>query len=196
MSGLRPCGDLSGKARRIRYTAFVSLSPTARPRNRAAGAVRTQRRPVRATSLILRRLAQYDALADARRCRGWFWGSRGGWFFGSGQAAHARKLGCHRVDVGGVADHVHVLVSLPATLSVADLVGQLKGVSSHLVNHVLAPTLGFRWQGSYGAFTVGQPEYAAVRDYVNDQPAHHGEGTTEPQWEVCARPQPHDDGAS
>ena len=111
-------------------------------------------------------------------------------------AAHARKLGCHRVDLGGVADHVHVLASLPATMSVADLVGQLKGVSSHLVNHVLAPALAFRWQGSYGAFTVGQAEYAAVRDYVNDQPAHHGEGTTEPQWEVCARPQPHDDGAS
>lgn len=46
-------------------------------------------------------------------------------------ADKARKLGCHRVDVGGVADHVHVLVSLPATLAVADLVGQLKGVSSH-----------------------------------------------------------------
>ena len=111
-------------------------------------------------------------------------------------AAHARKLGCHRVDVGGVADHVHVLVSLPATVSVADLVGQLKGVSSHLINAVLAPTLGFRWQGSYGAFTVGQTEYVAVRDYVNNQPAHHGEASINADWEICAVSQPHDDGAS
>ena len=42
-------------------------------------------------------------------------------------AAKATALGCQRVTVGGVADHVHVLLTLPATLAVADLVKHLKG---------------------------------------------------------------------
>src|SRR5690242_10241625 len=58
------------------------------------------------------------------------------------------------VALGGVEDHIHLLVLLPPTLTIADLVKHIKGASSHLMaQHILAQTDGFfKWQGAYGAF--------------------------------------------
>ena len=103
-------------------------------------------------------------------------------------AEKARALGCEPVHVGGVADHVHVLVGIPATLAIAELVGQLKGASSHLANHRLLPGGQFRWQNAYGAFTVSPSDYAKVRDYVNGQAAHHRTGELSADLEIDAEP--------
>ena len=111
-------------------------------------------------------------------------------------AEQARKLGCDPVHVGGVSDHVHVLVGLPPTLAVADLVRRLKGASSHLVNHGLAPGIGFRWQGAYSAFSVGRDGYERARDYVGRQPAHHARDQVDPDWEISAQPESGDGSAS
>lgn len=104
-------------------------------------------------------------------------------------AENARGLGCVPVHVGGTADHVHVLVGLPASLSVSDLVRRLKGASSHLVNHVLAPGLGFRWQGAYGALSISMADFGRCRDYVNDQVAHHS-ADVDPEWETAFESEP------
>jgi putative transposase len=48
--------------------------------------------------------------------------------------SEARKLECSVLAIGGIEDHLHMLVSIPATIRIADLVKQLKGVSSHFVN--------------------------------------------------------------
>ena len=105
-------------------------------------------------------------------------------------AANAVRLGCHPVHVGGTSDHVHVLVGLPATMAVSTLVQHLKGSSSHLVNHVLSPGLGFRWQGAYGAFAVDRHSVARCRDYVAQQSIHHGDGDLDPDWETTHCPSP------
>jgi len=59
-------------------------------------------------------------------------------------ASKAASLGCQLVTVGGVDDHVHVLLSLPATLAVADVVQHLKGYSSRLINATPTHEVPFR----------------------------------------------------
>ena len=49
--------------------------------------------------------------------------------------AECGKLGAEMLAIGGIEDHVHVVARIPATLSVAELVKQIKGSSSHLANH-------------------------------------------------------------
>jgi putative transposase len=76
--------------------------------------------------------------------------------------------------IGGVADHVHLLVRFPTSVSLARLVQQLKGSSSHLVNH-LHPEVRrrFRWQGGYSAFTLARRDVPAVSRYILRQEEHH-----------------------
>ena len=92
------------------------------------------------------------------------------------------------IAVGGVADHVHVLVRLPATISVADLVKQLKGVSSHFATHELAVG-GFKWQGGYGAFTLDKSGVPNVKSYILNQENHHNNSTFWPDFELHVQPQ-------
>jgi REP element-mobilizing transposase RayT len=99
--------------------------------------------------------------------------------------AEAIRQGCTVLALNGAEDHLHVLVSLPSTISIADLVKQLKGVSSRFVNEVLQPECSFKWQGSYGAFSVSAADVDRVRTYVQQQKEHH---RTEQMWfelEAC-----------
>ena len=95
------------------------------------------------------------------------------------------QLRCRCVAVGGTEDHVHVLVRLRASVSVAEMAKQMKGSSSHLVNHQVAPDANFRWQGTYGAFSVSPDDVDRVVQYINHQREHHRQGTTLPDWERC-----------
>ena len=99
--------------------------------------------------------------------------------------AECDKLGATLIAIGGPADHVHVLVRIPTTVSVAALVKQLKGSSSHLVNHCLGREARFQWQEGYGAFTVSKSVGPAVRAYIQKQEEHHRLGTTEKDLEAC-----------
>src|SRR5258708_22736453 len=65
----------------------------------------------------------------------------------------ARKNGFKALVVGGTTDHVHVLLSLPATMPLAKAVQLIKGASSHWMNEKHGND--FAWQEGYGAFTVG-----------------------------------------
>ncbi|HLM67106.1 MAG TPA: IS200/IS605 family transposase [Longimicrobium sp.] len=96
--------------------------------------------------------------------------------------AECVKLGVNVEAFGGVADHVHLLVRLPTTVSVADLVKQVKGSSSHLISQRLR--VPFKWQGRYGAFTVSPSHLPRVRDYVLNQERHHADGSTHPMLEA------------
>jgi putative transposase len=101
-------------------------------------------------------------------------------------AANAEEVGCQVIEIGGIEDHVHFLVRIPLTTSIADLAHDVKGASSHLVTHKLAPELGFKWQGSYGAFSVSGYHVHKVANYIRNQAAHHAENTTIPQFERCS----------
>jgi putative transposase len=73
--------------------------------------------------------------------------------------------------VGGVADHVHLLVALRATHRLSDFVREVKKSSSAWATQHGNPS--FKWQESYAAFTVGRSQLEAVRRYVLNQEQHH-----------------------
>lgn len=104
--------------------------------------------------------------------------------------SRCRELHAEPLAIGGMPDHVHLLVRLPTTLAVAELVKEVKGTSSHLVTHAVAPGDFFKWQGSYGAFTVGKGQVPAVRNYIEHQQQHHMRHTLIPEWEQTATEEP------
>jgi REP element-mobilizing transposase RayT len=97
--------------------------------------------------------------------------------------AKCRKLRAAPVAIGGVEDHGHLLVELPATVSLAELVGQVKGASAHLVTHRLTPGEFFKWQGAYAAFSVSPTAVTRVHDYIAAQREHHSMGSILTEWE-------------
>lgn len=75
--------------------------------------------------------------------------------------------------VGGASDHVHILISLPSTISVAKAVQLLKGNSSKWI-HETFPTLhNFEWQEGYGAFSIGISGVNETEAYIRKQAKHH-----------------------
>src|SRR2546423_2961396 len=83
----------------------------------------------------------------------------------------ARGLGGIALEVGGVADHVHILAKIKPTVAVAEFIKRLKADSSGWANR---KTRGrFAWQARYGAFTVSESQVEKVRAYVRNQEEHH-----------------------
>lgn len=74
--------------------------------------------------------------------------------------------------IGGVADHVHLLIGLRATARLSDVVRDLKAVSSRWVHDEVGDR-GFSWQEGYGAFTVSASQVEAVKVYIAGQEYHH-----------------------
>ena len=74
--------------------------------------------------------------------------------------------------VGGIADHVHLLLGLRATSCIADVVRDLKAVSSRWIHEEIGQGK-FAWQEGYGAFTVSPSQREIVREYITKQEEHH-----------------------
>jgi len=84
-------------------------------------------------------------------------------------------------EIGGVADHVHLLLGLRATHCLAVVMREIKTVSSRWVHEELKLT-GFAWQEGYGAFTVSHSNRSAVRKYIATQEEHHRERTFQDEY--------------
>ena len=88
------------------------------------------------------------------------------------------EMGAEIVALGGVEDHIHLLLRMPPTHAIADLIGQIKGASSHLATHATnANGDFFKWQGAYGAFSVSPRALPTVSAYIAHQREHHACGT-------------------
>ena len=87
----------------------------------------------------------------------------------------ARANGITALAVGGVADHVHALISLPPTQSTSKAIQLLKGNSSKWLRDTFPQQLqpGFAWQEGYGAFSLGISGAARTRQYIEAQEHHH-----------------------
>jgi REP element-mobilizing transposase RayT len=92
----------------------------------------------------------------------------------------ARKNSFKALIVGGTANHVHVLLSLPATLPLAKAMQLIKGASSHWMNE--NHTRDFAWQDGYGAFTVSISQKADTVAYIRSQPEHHRKRSFEDEF--------------
>ena len=76
-------------------------------------------------------------------------------------------------EIGGVADHVHLLVSLPRTLTLSRLIEEVKKGSSKWMKTNGAKYHNFAWQNGYGAFSIGQSSFDNVRQYIQNQEERH-----------------------
>jgi putative transposase len=86
------------------------------------------------------------------------------------------------LEVGGAADHIHALCSLSKTLSVAELIEDVKKASSKWINTKGGLYTKFHWQSGYGAFSVSPSQAAAVRRYIRNQEQHHRRITFEEEF--------------
>jgi REP-associated tyrosine transposase len=75
--------------------------------------------------------------------------------------------------LNSMPDHVHLVATIPPSLALADLVGQIKGSSSHFANHVEGSPRNFAWQAEYGVTTISESHLPVVVRYVVQQQQHH-----------------------
>lgn len=87
----------------------------------------------------------------------------------------ARENDMKALAIGGTADHVHLLLSLPAALSVSKAMQLLKGNSSKWLGETFAELRpqGFSWQEGFGAFSVGISGVEDTIRYIREQEEHH-----------------------
>ncbi len=100
--------------------------------------------------------------------------------------AEAERLGATVLAIGGLPDHVHLVVQAPAHRSASEIVKQVKGVSSRfaaaqLVGGGLLPY--FSWQEGFSVFSLSRDHLVTVVSYVQQQKQHHAEKTLLPAWE-------------
>lgn len=108
------------------------------------------------------RLALIDPIWE-KDLHGYIWGK-------------ATALECIPHAIGGMSDHIHVAISIPPKLSVATLIGKLKGASSHHINENYAGG-SFLWQAEYGVLTFSEKALSSVVGYINNQKKHHADNT-------------------
>lgn len=93
-----------------------------------------------------------------------------------------RNNGCHSLQVGGVEDHVHLLVALSRTISIAQLVEHLKTGSSKWLKTKGPALSDFSWQSGYGVFSVGASQADTVVRYIQHQEEHHHKTTFQEEF--------------
>ena len=74
--------------------------------------------------------------------------------------------------IGGMADHAHLLLTLPSSLAVAIAMREIKSGSSHWM-HVEGNLSSFEWQEGYGAFSIGWAQVETTVTYILGQEEHH-----------------------
>jgi REP element-mobilizing transposase RayT len=94
----------------------------------------------------------------------------------------ARENQMKALAVGGIADHVHVLLSLPTTSTVAKAVQLIKGGSSKWVHDTFEGLRKFAWQEGYGAFSVSASLLEETIRYVGNQGEHHKRKTFQEEY--------------
>jgi putative transposase len=98
--------------------------------------------------------------------------------------------GAYVHEVGGIETHVHVAVSLAPTILVSDLVGKLKGASSHETNRQIGRGRKLlEWQAGYGVVSFGTKDLEWVTAYVRNQREHHARGTAHERLERVIPPE-------
>ena len=75
--------------------------------------------------------------------------------------------------IGGMEEHVHMVVTIPPKVSLSTFIGQVKGASSHFVNHEFDLPHYFRWQNEYGVISFAKRSLPDVVRYVKNQKEIH-----------------------
>ena len=84
-----------------------------------------------------------------------------------------KDFDCNVDIINGTADHIHILLLQNQNFSLADIVKNIKGNSSHWINQSKFFKTKFAWQTGYGAFSVSESMINKVRRYIANQKEHH-----------------------
>jgi putative transposase len=87
----------------------------------------------------------------------------------------AKRFHCEILGCNGTDDHVHIVINIPPSESVSDIVGKLKGSSSYFLNKELQVTKDFNWQDGYGILSFAEKDLPKVLRYIERQKHHHKE---------------------
>jgi putative transposase len=99
--------------------------------------------------------------------------------------AEVVRLKAEVLAIGGLADHVHLAVMFPATVSIGDFMKQIKGASSAAAQgKMIDPESFFKWQEGYGAFAFHTNMIDDVVFYVETQEARHARNNLSPNLEA------------
>ncbi len=85
----------------------------------------------------------------------------------------ARQNKMKALEVGGIEDHVHLLISLPSSMAIAKAMQLLKGGSSKWMHETFPAQRLFAWQEEYGAFSVSVSQLDRTIQYIRGQEEHH-----------------------
>jgi REP element-mobilizing transposase RayT len=94
----------------------------------------------------------------------------------------ARDNRMKALTIGGVEDHVHILLSLPSTMAIAKAIQLMKGESSLWVHENLPENRNFAWQEGYGAFSLDIALVERTACYINSQKEHHRKQTFQDEF--------------
>ncbi|WP_125718293.1 IS200/IS605 family transposase [Flavobacterium ustbae] len=81
--------------------------------------------------------------------------------------------GCKNIIVNGVEDHVHCLLAIKPTITISDLMKNVKAKSSKYINDNKLTKSQFSWQVGYGVFSYSQSQIDSVYKYIQNQKEHH-----------------------
>jgi REP element-mobilizing transposase RayT len=93
------------------------------------------------------------------------------------------ELDCNSQIINGMPDHIHCLFSLSNHKSIADVIKQIKGGSSHYINQNNLTIEKFSWQTGYSAFSVSESVFPKVYEYIKKQKLHHQTKTFQQEYE-------------
>ena len=94
----------------------------------------------------------------------------------------ARAHNMTALQVGGIEDHIHALITARATIAPAQIAQYLKGDSSKWIHEEFRSLRGFRWQDGYGGFTVSKSQIPEVIAYIQNQREHHRKKTFQEEY--------------
>ena len=103
-------------------------------------------------------------------------------------AHQVKQSNCTSASVGGYYDHVHLLVVLSRTITIAKLVEHVKTEASKWAKHHKDGFSVFAWQSGYGAFSVSHSLIATVDHYIRNQIQHHAKMSFQDEYRrICEK---------
>ena len=90
------------------------------------------------------------------------------------------KNGSYVEEIYANPDHIHVLCTLPRTITIAKLISIIKTPSSKWLK--TQGISNFAWQDGYGTFSVSSSQLTIVKNYINNQPIHHNKASFKDEY--------------
>jgi putative transposase len=97
------------------------------------------------------------------------------------------KVDSPALTIGGVADHVHILLSLSRNFAIKDVLEEAKTETTKWLKKQKTSLKDFHWQAGYGVFSVSQSNAPKVKAYIANQEMHHARGTYQAEFRMLCR---------